>query len=420
MNGMLLSILAMDGRGLHGAYRLLAPWRLSVDRADYCGFLTNISPGRLAKCLNRISAVSFRLSLLFVAAAASVESKAAQPPDTNAALIATRRAESPPRKVLLGTVVGGYEIYSKSLEKRLQKIVDIVDDLSDRAGRDYPGKPLDMVVFPEYFIARPGDSLAQKTVRLDEVLPQLAACASSHHCYLVVPMLLHEDGLPVRYTNAAVLVGRKGQLVGIYRKVHPVASHGSDVMEGGLTPGRDFPVFACDFGRVGIQICFDMLYSDGWAALAKQGAEIIALPSADAETARPCMYALQHQYYIVSATPRDHAAVYSPVGLVEAQATEEGAVLLHQIDLSFAVVHWDEALEEGAGLSRRYGQKVGFFYYRPEDKGIFWSNDPNTTIGQMISSLGLMVSDANVERIRLLQDRVRGGPPVLPAEETKP
>jgi hypothetical protein len=57
---------------------------------------------------------------------------------------------------------------------------------------------------------------------------------------------------------------------------------------------------------------------------------------------------------------------------------------------------------------------VGFHYYRPEDAGIFWSNDPATPIARMIASLGLTESDANVERIRRLQDRARGGPPVQP------
>jgi hypothetical protein len=249
---------------------------------------------------------------------------------------------------------------------------------------------------------------------MGEVLPRIAARASRHHCYLVMPMLLREEGLPVRYSNAAVLVDRQGKLVGIYRKVHPVASEGTELLEGGLTPGRDFPVFDCDFGRVGIQICFDMLYADGWDALARKGAEIVVLPSASAETSRPCMYALQHEYYIVSASPRSHATVINPLGLVEEQVTEEGALLVHKIDLSYAEVHWDEALEEGVSLTRRYGQNVGFHYYRSEDKGIFWSNDPKTTIGQMISSLGLETSDSNVERVRLLQDKARGGPPAQP------
>jgi predicted amidohydrolase len=362
----------------------------------------------------RAAASTLCLPLWIVGLAVAVGAAAAEPTAGDSAIAASRRAEQPPRKVLLGTFLSGYELFEKPLEKRLQKMDEVVESISDRAASAYPGKPLDMVVLPEYFIARPGDSLAQKTVRIDEVLPRIAACASRYHCYLVVPMLLREEGLPLRYSNAAVLVNRQGQLMGMYRKVHPVASHDSDVMEGGLTPGRDFPVFDCDFGRVGIQICFDMLYADGWDALAKQGAEIVALPSASAETTRPCMYALQHEYYIVSASPRDHAAVYSPLGLVEDQVTEQGAILVHEIDLSFAEVHWDEALDEGEALSRRYGQRIGFHYYRPEDKGIFWSNDPKTSIGQMISSLGLETSDANVERLRLIQDKARGGKPVQP------
>ncbi len=44
-------------------------------------------------------------------------------------------------------------------------------------------------------------------------------------------------------------------MAGIYRKVFPVVSRDTEVAEGGVMPGVDFPVFDCDFGRVGIQIC---------------------------------------------------------------------------------------------------------------------------------------------------------------------
>jgi predicted amidohydrolase len=324
------------------------------------------------------------------------------------------RRDRLPRKVLVGTVVSGYEVFSLPLEKRLQKMDDVVEAIAVQARSSYPAKRLDLVVLPEFLLARPGDALAQKTVRLEEVQQRIAACARRHECYLIVPLLLREPEPPLRYSNAAVLVDREGRTVGIYRKVHPVAPQGSEVLEDGTMPGREFPVFDCDFGRVGIQICFDMLYADGWRALAKQGAEIVALPSASPETVRPQMYALQHQYYIVSATPRDHAAVFSPLGLIEAQASQEGAVLVHQIDLSFALLHWEAVLEEGAALSRRFGDKVGFHYYRPEDTGIFWSNDPEMSIGRMIGSLGLTETDDDVERIRLLQEKARGGPPALP------
>jgi len=323
------------------------------------------------------------------------------------------RREGLPRKVLLGSVISGYEIFSLLLEKRLDRMDELVEAMSAQGRANYPAKPLDLAVLPETFLARPGGSLAQQAVRLDDVQPRIAACARRHGCYLIVPLLLQEADPPLRISNAAVLVDREGRVAGIYRKVHLVAPQGSDVLENGTTPGRGFPVFECDFGRVGIQICFDLLYPDGWQALARQGAEIVALPSASPETVHPSFYALQHRYYIVSAAPRDHAAVFSPLGMIEAQVTQE-AVLVHQIDLSYAILHWEAVLEEGEGLRRRFGDKVGFHYYRPEDAGIFWSNDPGTPIAQMIASLGLSESNANVERVRLLQDNERGGPPEQP------
>src|ERR1022692_2433131 len=318
-----------------------------------------------------------------------------------------------PGKFLLGTVVSGQEIFKLALDKRLQRMDELAEAFAAEAKSSYPGKQLDLVVFPEAFLARPGDLMAQEAVRLEEVQPRIAACASRLGCYMVMPLLMQEAGAPVRYSNAAVLSDRAGRVVGIYRKVHPVAAQGSDVLEGGTTPGRDFPVFDCDFGRVGIQICFDMLYPDGWQALAEQGAEIVALASASPETVHPCLYALQHDYYIVSATPRDHAAVYSPLGLIEAQVTKP-AVLVHQIDLSYAIVHWEAVLENGEALRRKFGVRVGFHYYDQEDNGIFWSNDPETPIGQMIGGLNLSEVDESVARIRMLEDRARGGPPAMP------
>ena len=345
--------------------------------------------------------------------AAGPRTEASEPSVRPESPLAALRRDGLPRKVLLGTVISGYGVFSQPLEKRLQRMDELIEAMAARAWGDYPAKRLDLAVLPETFLTRPGDSLAKQAVRLEEVLPRIAACARRQGCYLIVPLLLQETAPPLRISNAAVLVDREGNVVGIYRKVHPVAPQGSDVVENGTTPGREFPVFECDFGRVGIQICFDLLYADGWEALARQGAEIVALPSASPETVHPSLYALQHRYYIVSAAPRDHAAVYSPLGVIEAEVTKED-VLVHQIDLSYALLHWEAVLEEGEGLRRKFGDKVGFHYYRPEDAGIFWSNDPGAPIAQMIASLGLSESDANVERVRRLQDLARGGPPVTP------
>ncbi len=335
---------------------------------------------------------------------------ASQPDPANAPAL---RRDRLPRKVLIGTVISGTDIFSMPLAKRLDRMDALVAKMADEASRAYPAKRLDLAVLPEAFLARPGETVAEQSVRLDDVRQRIGACARLHGCYLVVPVLMLEGDSPTRLSNTAVLVDRGGNVVGIYRKVHPVALTGSDVLEGGTTPGSDFPVFDCDFGRLGIQICFDMLYPDGWSALAREGAELVALPSASPETVRPASYAREHAYYIVSASPRYHAAFFSPLGMIEAQISKE-SVLVHEIDLSYALLHWEAILENGEALRRRYGDRVGFNYYEQEDMGIFWSNDPKMTIGQMIASAGLIEVDESVARIGILQDKARGGPPVTP------
>lgn len=352
--------------------------------------------------------------LLVLAASAPAEQPApAGPAPAKISLPGVARRDRPPHKVLIGTVLSGPDVFTMTLEKRLDRMDSLVDEMAAAAKRDYPAKGLDLVVLPETFIARPGATVAEQAVRLEDVRPRIAACATLHRCYLVAPVLLLEGHKPRHVSNAAVLVDRSGKLVGIYRKVHPVAPTGSDVLEGGTTPGDSFPVFDCDFGRLGIQICFDMLYTDGWKALADEGAEIVALPSDSPETVRPASYAREHNYYIVSACPKDLAAFISPLGLIEAQTTRQ-SVLVHEIDLSYAIIHWEAVLENGEALRRRYGDRIGFNYYDGQDMGIFWSNDPATTIGQMISSLGLIEVNDSIERIRALQDKARGGPPLTP------
>jgi predicted amidohydrolase len=318
-----------------------------------------------------------------------------------------------PRKILVGTEITGYDSIEKySLAQRFQRMDEFLNAMELQAKFKYPGKRLDLVLLGEYFMANGKEVLAENAIRLDEVLPRIAACAKLHDCYLAVPLVLREDGPVERYSNAAVLMGRDGKVAGIYRKVHPTTDLKYEVLEGGMTPGTDFPVFNCDFGKVGIQICVDIVYPDGWDTLEKKGAEIVLLPSETPQTVRPMMYALQHRYYIVSACPRNHSAVYNPIGMIEAEATQEG-VLVHQIDLSYAIAGWDPGWDEGAALKRMFGDRVGFAYYFGEDCGIYWSNDPKTSIGALMRPLGYPEpADDYVKELKL-EDKVRGGPPSL-------
>ena len=53
-------------------------------------------------------------------------------------------------------------------------------------------------------------------------------------------------------------------------------------------------------------------------------------------------------------------------------------------------------------MTRTFGDKVGYRYYEDEDRGLFWSNDPQMTIRQMLRTLNL-----EEEREELQQARER-------------
>ena len=109
---------------------------------------------------------------------------------------------------------------------------------------------------------------------------------------------------------------------------------------------------------------------------------------------------MEHRCYIVSSTWRNNASVFEPTGKIAAHIEPPEQVLVHEIDLSYAILPWSGRLRNGKALKDRYGDKIGFHYYEDEDLGIFWSNDRRTPVRQMIDSLGLLEADEELARVR--------------------
>jgi beta-ureidopropionase len=314
-----------------------------------------------------------------------------------------------PRKVVVGTVVYGPYGEYPGLDARLKEISELVVQVAKKAEADFPGKGLDLVILPESIVTSTSGPASQRAIELDgPVRDTFAGLARKYHTYLVAPMDLKEESLRGEvYSNSAVLFERNGEVAGIYRKAHPVAVLGTDELERGITPGHEYPVFSCDFGKLGIQICWDVHFKEGWDALAEQGAEIVAWPSASPATVVPSSHAARHRYYVASSTWRDNATIFEPTGMVAARIEDRNGILVHQIDLSFAVIGWSEPLRNGESFTNRFGTKAGYHYSPREDLGLFWSNDPKRSILEMMNELGLAELDAELVRNRKLQDMAR-------------
>lgn len=110
-----------------------------------------------------------------------------------------------------------------------------------------------------------------------ETVTTARALTREYATALVLPIdLLEPDN---RIFNCAVVIDYRGEIAGIYRKVHPTRAE----LEAGRSAGYDFPVFDLAVGpglrfRLGVQICHDNSFVESARCLALNGAELICWP----------------------------------------------------------------------------------------------------------------------------------------------
>jgi predicted amidohydrolase len=154
----------------------------------------------------------------------------------------------------------------------------------------------------------------------------LGALARKLGAYVVAG--LYERAGKVVY-NTAVLIDRRGQLVGAYRKTHLPREE----WERGITPGDRYPVFETDFGKLGILICWDLQFPEAARALGLQGAEVICLPIWGGSEVLARARTIENCLFLVSATYDMRSFIVDPAGRVLAEATAQQPVATAELHL---------------------------------------------------------------------------------------
>ncbi|HKZ20529.1 MAG TPA: nitrilase-related carbon-nitrogen hydrolase [Acidimicrobiia bacterium] len=106
----------------------------------------------------------------------------------------------------------------------------------------------------------------------------MQALAKETGMVLVLPMFeMEQEGF---YYNTAAVIDADGTYLGKYRKTH--IPHVKGFWEKFyFRPGNTgYPIFDTKVGRIGVYICYDRHFPEGWRALGLKGAKIVFNPSA--------------------------------------------------------------------------------------------------------------------------------------------
>jgi predicted amidohydrolase len=223
------------------------------------------------------------------------------------------------------------------VDENLKKTKHLIDVAVEQSAQ--------FIVIPELF--NTGYRVEEKDVELAESIPGpttdwMMSIAKQYKIYLTAAIL--ESGVSQGLVyDTAVLVGPEG-LVGSYRKTHLW-----DAENTRFTKGEEFPVFDTPWGKVGLQICYEVGFPEGARMLTLKGASIIVYPSAFgkarfyawdiATRAR----ALENGAFVIAANRTGtekgetffggHSRIVDPCGHILAEATEEDEVITVEIDL---------------------------------------------------------------------------------------
>jgi predicted amidohydrolase len=230
---------------------------------------------------------------------------------------------------------------------------------------------------------------------------RLSKWAKEHSCYVICPILIYSDR---NIFNSAILIDRQGKIVGRYDKIRPTEGE----LDRSICPGKiDPPLFQTDFGKIGIQICFDVNWHAQWKQLKEKGADIIFFASAYPAARQLKTHAWLNQCFIVSSTITRASSIYDITGEVIETTGKfrqwAGAVL----PLGKRLFEIDFHVSKMRKIKQKYGSKVSIQWYHDDDLVSLASLDPELTVANIIDEFELTPHPDYIQRAQKAQDKRR-------------
>ncbi len=301
-----------------------------------------------------------------------------------------------PREVWIAGI-SQMDLYTKTPQLMLEEILNITK-------KTLVYQP-DVICLPEVFPTSNVEqklSLSEKLDASRAALEQFSSLAKENACHVICPVYTSENG---KAYNAAVVLDRKGDALGEYRKMHLTTGE----IESGLTPGPlDPPVFQTDFGTIGIQICFDIMWDDGWTKLEKQGVEIVFWPSAYAGGEVVNTKAHQHRYVVVTGTRKNTAKICDFTGEVVAQTgIWDKNYYCAPVNLEKAFLHTWPFVNRFDEIRKKYSRKVRIRTFHEEEWSIIESLSPDVKAAAILKEFNLKTYNQLTHEAEIAQTKAR-------------
>jgi len=248
----------------------------------------------------------------------------------------------------------------------------------------------DIVCLPETFSMQgvEYDCLADIADSVPGLTTDMAtAYARRFGCCIVCPLIdLHRD----RFMNDAALIDRHGAIAGVYSEIHPVVEGAEFTsLERGVTPGLEAEIFETKFGRIGMQICFDICYEDGWADLKRKGADAVFWPSGYSAGKHLSIHAWNHHYYVISAVKSCYARIIDIMGEVLAVTGPRDSVIARTIDLDVVLFHCDFNNVQVPLTRAKYGPDVTIRMWYQEEMFTLETNRDDVSVEDVVREFQL-------------------------------
>ncbi|MBT20181.1 hypothetical protein CMK17_09390 [Candidatus Poribacteria bacterium] len=220
--------------------------------------------------------------------------------------------------------------------------------------------------------------------------------ARQYGMYVICPIV--EDDQDKQY-NTVVLIGRKGEIVGSYRKVFVFWGEN-------LSPSQDgVKYFETDIGRICILTCFDINFPELWQCADDLGAEIVFWPSAYGGGMPLNAFAELYHYYIV---PVGAGNIIDVTGKEMVCQNPREQHFIATLDLDRVFIHDNYTQEKVQKMLLDYKGKVEIEQrYNMEAWTLIRSVDSTVSVRQLCQKYQIETLRQYQHRSRLQINRVR-------------